>query len=66
MDNMVLLGGLLASLGVNVYLTFLVLKKKRTLTVDARELLHDLSGGRAILDVRVIDPTGLLYRSPRG
>lgn len=38
-------------------------KKDKKLTVDARQLLHDLTAGGAIVRVSVIDPDGLMiYR----
>jgi hypothetical protein len=38
-------------------------KRKRVLTVEAKDLLHDLTNGGAIVKVTVIDPGGLLiYR----
>lgn len=40
-------------------------KKPKPLTKDAQELLHDLTEGRTILKIDVLDPAGLFYRSPR-
>lgn len=36
-------------------------KKKHKLSVDARQLLHDLTNSGAVVRVTVLDPTGLLY-----
>jgi len=39
---------------------------KKQLTTDARQLLHDLTGGGSVVKVSVIDPEGLMiYRNAR-
>ncbi len=41
-------------------------QREPELTLDAKDLLHDLmTRGQAIVRVEVIDPTNLLLRSPR-
>ena len=56
------------SLIINVFSTIHFFKKKQsiTLTKDARLLLSELSSGKAIIKVEVIDAAGIYYRSPRG
>jgi hypothetical protein len=65
MDHLVY-AGLGLSVALNVGLCAFFAKRKRILSVDARELLHDLTSGRAVVDVKVIDTAGLFLRSPRG
>lgn len=67
MDIKLVYLGLGLSLVINAVFSYFYLKRKKTLTTDARGLLNELtSGGRAIVDIRVLDPSGLFYRSPRG
>lgn len=40
--------------------------KKETLTIDAQQILHDLTHGGAVVRITPIDPTQLFYRAPRG
>lgn len=57
---------LILSLLSNLYLLHrLRLKPKKELDLDARQLLHDLSAGAALIRVIPLDPQGLFYRSPR-
>jgi hypothetical protein len=65
MDKLVLVA-LAISLVANVCLAYRAFSKKKTLALDARQLLHDLTSGRAVVDVRVIDTAGVFLRSPRG
>jgi len=55
--------------GLNGVLVFRLRKARRTPKYDlsAQDLLHDLTRrGVSILRVEVIDPAGLMLRSPRG
>ena len=55
------------SLLANGYFAYTTFIKKRPLTTGATELLNELNrGGRAVLDVRVMDAAGLFWRSPKG
>lgn len=40
--------------------------KKEVLTIDAKQVLHDLTHGGAVVKITPIDPTQLFYRAPRG
>ena len=43
------------------------LKGKEVLNVDAQQLLHDITRhGNAVLEIKVLDPSQLFYRSPNG
>lgn len=56
-----------ASLVLNVGLAyFLRQKRQRPLTTDAKQLLHELTTGGAVVKVEVLDTSALFYRSPRG
>ena len=66
MDYVVLWTGLALSLGFNAYFCFILSKKRPQLTRDAQALLHDLTKGKTVLEIKVLDPAGLFYRSPRG
>ena len=58
---------LFISLLSNIFLSFLLIKKKKiTLSKDARLLLSELSSGSAIIKVDVIDAAGIFYRSSKG
>ena len=35
-------------------------------TLEARDLLSSLMRGSAVVQIRVLDPENLMYRSPRG
>lgn len=50
------------------FLAFKLRKKPptQTITVDAKDLLHSILSGTAILKISVIDPGDILIRSPRG
>jgi hypothetical protein len=51
------------SLALNVYFAINQKKNPKKLAVDAKQLLHDLTQGGAIVKVTVIDPDGLMiYR----
>lgn len=65
MDELVLVA-LAVSLVANAVLAYCFYRKKHVLTVDARALLHEFTSGRAIIDIKVLDTTGIFYRSPRG
>lgn len=65
MDNFVY-AGLVLSLALNAYLAYRFIRKEHVLTKDAQALLSELTRGKAVLRVEVLDPTGLFYRSPRG
>ena len=61
----ILLACLIVSVTLNVY-QFRLNKKPKKLAADAKDLLHDLTNGGAIVKVTVIDPEGLLiYRGSR-
>lgn len=55
------------SISLNIYAFFFNKKpQKQALSVDAKQLLHDLTHGGAIVKVTVIDPEGLLiYRGAK-
>lgn len=59
--HIILGAALLLSLGLNAYLFFKTKNKpERPLEVGAEELLHYLTrDGRAVLNVKCIDPSGL-------
>lgn len=40
-------------------------KAKETMTIDARQLLHDLAAGEAHVRIIPIDPQNIFWRSPR-
>jgi hypothetical protein len=65
MDNFVL-AGLIASLLLNAILIYREYSKKKPLSVEASKLLGELTRGKAVVEVRVLDAAGLFYRSPRG
>jgi len=55
--------------GLNGFLAYRLRKTRRVpkFDVSAQDLLHDLTRrGVSILRVEVIDPAGLMLRSPRG
>jgi hypothetical protein len=64
--DQVVLAGLAISAALNVFFTYQAFAKKPVLTSDARQLLHELSKGKAVVEIRVLDASGLFYRSPRG
>ena len=57
------------SFAINVFylikLKSLKNKQKINITQDAKELLSNLLQGQAVIDIRVIDPSTILLRSPR-
>ena len=60
--------GLIASLAANATLFYILLKskKKRPNSIEATELLHDLTVlGQTLIRVERIDPSDFLIRSPR-
>lgn len=65
MDNFVL-AGLTASLLLNIVLIYRAYSQKKPLSIEASKLLGELSRGKAVIEVRVLDAAGLFYRSPRG
>jgi hypothetical protein len=55
------------SLVANAYFAYALYIKKTPLSKSAAELLGELNaGGRAVVDIRVLDASGLFFRSPRG
>lgn len=63
--ELTLLGFLLLSCSLNGWFFIQQRRqsKKQPLSVDAKQLLHDLTNGGAIVRVTVIDPEGLMvYR----
>lgn len=55
---------LVLSIAGNVFLFIKHKKTPKTLGVDARQLLHDLTRGGSVVKLEIIDPSGLLiYRS---
>ena len=41
-------------------------KKPPALSIDAQQLLHDLTrNGAAVVKIEVVDPSGIMLRSPR-
>jgi hypothetical protein len=50
-----------SSISLNWYLYYLLRTSKKEPTADARELLHYLTTGGAVVQVTVKDPTKLLY-----
>lgn len=64
--SIVLANVLLASLILNIYLYKQIKKPpKEAPTLEATQLLHDLTAGGAMVKVTVIDPSAFLLRSPR-
>jgi hypothetical protein len=55
-----------ASLALNAYLYFWRKDQSQVLSIDAKRLLSDLTNGKAIVEVRVLDTSALFLRSPRG
>lgn len=67
MDFVVLIFGALGlSLILNACLIFKLFHQSRPLTTDASALIHELTRGKAVVEIRVLDAAGLMYRSPRG
>ena len=58
---------LIFSLAMNIILVLRLrrLKTSPKQSVDARQLLHDLTKGRAIVKIEILDPSELFYRSPK-
>jgi len=58
---------LIFSLAMNIILVLRLrrLKTSPKQSVDARQLLHDLTKGRAIVKIEILDPAELFYRSPK-
>lgn len=63
--NLLLLGVLVASVAVNVYLTFFKKTKNRNMDINATELMHDLTYGRALVEIRRVAPESVFLHSPR-
>lgn len=59
--------GLLVSLNLNIFMLFRErsLKKARKESYEVKELLHDLTGGHALVEIRRVSPTDVFLRSPR-
>lgn len=55
----------LASVAFNVHLSLKQKKQKNKPDYDATQLLHDLTGGDALVKVTRISPENVLLRSPR-
>ena len=59
------------ALGLNIGLVRYIfmlkkqLKDSKKLSVDAAQLMHDLTRGSAVVKIIPIDPSELFYRSPR-
>lgn len=55
------------SVNLNCYLYFKLKQNVKTpqKTIDAQQLLHEITGGQAILRINVIDPGDILLKSPR-
>jgi hypothetical protein len=62
----ILLVFLAFSVGANVFLFLRNKKKPKQETYDVRELLHDLTGGDALVHVKRVAPAEVFIRSPRG
>lgn len=56
---------LVISISLNLFQFFKTKKLKPTPTLEAEQLLHDLTKGSAIVKVEVIDPTNLILWNPR-
>ena len=54
------------SAALNLYLGYQLYNKKNVLDVDAKRLLSNILAGPTVVRIDVIDPSGLMYRSPRG
>jgi len=52
---------LIVSLFLNGWLFYLSRKIKKEPTQDARELLHYLTKGGALVRLEILDPSGLLF-----
>lgn len=61
----VVFGGLAASVCFNAFLGYKLLKKPKTYTADAKELLAEILSGPAIVKIQVLDASQLILRSPR-
>ena len=42
----------------------LKVEPKKTLTIDAQQVLHDLTRGGAVVKITPLDPTEIFYRAP--
>lgn len=58
-------GFLVLSLGLNAFLFFKSKSPKPQQTYDVRELLHDLTLGGALVQIKRVDPNDVFLRSPR-
>jgi hypothetical protein len=63
----ILVSLLILSTAVNVFL-YREYKKpaKKTVTVDAQAMLHDMMSGGAMLEIRVLNTEDYFLKSPRG
>lgn len=57
---------LACSLAANAYLWWRTRTAESEPSYDARQLLHDLTRGEAVIRIKRIDPDDILIRSPRG
>lgn len=57
---------LFVSVQINFFLVykFRSIRKQRPLTKDAQELLKEITAGKAVLHISVIDPADIYLRSP--
>jgi len=57
---------------LNVFLIFLIIffkihkKPKKTVTVEAQDLLRNLMNSKAVLKIDILDPSDFFLRSPKG
>lgn len=58
---------LIVSIGANVLFALKIREKsKKVESYEVTQLLHDLTGGNAIVRIERIAPSDVLLRSPRG
>jgi hypothetical protein len=57
---------LTGSVLLNAFLGIRFLNKKNILTTDAKQLLHELTTGGAVVKIEILDTSALFYRSPKG
>ena len=64
---LIILGICLAlSLALNAVQFYRSKHIKKELTQDAKDLLHDLCGSSAVLEIRLMDKSAFFMRSPNG
>lgn len=54
------------SAALNAVMVYLLKKPSKDLTYDARELLHDLTQGSAMVKISRVSGADIMLRSPRG